>query len=426
LPRSRLHRRNGLLTTERFLPFDWLFGLEQFGIKFGLDNIHALVAELGHPERAFISVHVAGTNGKGSVVAMVDRALTAAGHRSGRYTSPHLVDLSERFVVDGQPVARPTLEAIATDVHDAVGRLLSRGQLQASPTFFEVTTAIAFETFRRARVEVAVCEVGLGGRLDATNVLRPAVTAITSIGFDHQQYLGNTLTDIAGEKAGIIKPGVPVVIGRLGPEARIAVEDVARRLGAPIIAADDRRALEPYAPLRLGLAGTHQLDNAVIAVRVLEELDRHGTDVPAAAIRAGLEEVVWPGRLEWRRLPDGREALLDAAHNPDGARALRDYLAASPPRPIVFAAMRDKDVRTIIEALAPVVSAFVMTRASNARSADPAVLADLARGADSHAAVAVEPVVGDALTHAWHLSPQIVVAGSIFLLGDVIKELQRP
>ena len=403
-----------------------MFGLEQFGIKFGLDNIHALVAELGHPERTFKSVHVAGTNGKGSVVAMVDRALTAAGHRSGRYTSPHLVDLSERFVVDGQPVARPALEAVVTAAHDAVGRLLSRGQLHGSPTFFEVTTAIAFEIFRRARVDVAVCEVGLGGRLDATNVLQPAVTAITSIGLDHQQYLGSTLGQIAGEKAGIIKRGVPVVLGGVGPEARAVIEEIASRLDAPIIPAHDSRALEPYAPIRLGLAGAHQVGNAVVAVRVLEELDRQGRVVPAAAIRTGLEQVAWPGRLERRRLPDGREVLLDAAHNADGARALRDYLAAAPPRPIVFAAMRDKDVRTIIEILAPVVSAFVMTRASNERSADPTVLADFARATDPRVAVAVEPVVGDALTHAWRLSPLIIVAGSIFLLGDVIKELRRP
>ena len=359
-------------------------------------------------------------------MAVVDRALTAAGHRSGRYTSPHLVDVSERFVVDGQPVARPALEAAVSDVHDAIGRLLSRGQLQASPTFFEVTTAMAFELFRRAGVDVAVCEVGLGGRLDATNVLQPAVTAITSIGLDHQQYLGHTLAEIAGEKAGIIKPGVPVVLGRFDPEARTVIEAVATRAGAPIIAADDSRALDPYAPLRLGLAGAHQVANAIVAVRLLEELNRQGTAVSPAAIRTGLEQVVWPGRLERRGLPDGREALLDAAHNADGARALRDYLTSGPPRPIVFAAMRDKDVRSIIETLAPVVSAFVMTRASNDRSADPAVLADLARSIDARVTIAVEPVVGDALARAWRLSPQIVVAGSIFLLGDVIKELQGP
>ena len=387
--------------------------------------MRALVAELGHPERAFRSIHVAGTNGKGSVVAMVDAALASAGHRSARYTSPHLVDLSERFVVLGQPIGRAPLESAAADLRDAVERLLSRGQLQTPPTFFEVTTAIAFELFRRAGVEVAVCEVGLGGRLDATNVLEPAVTAITTIGLDHQQYLGHTLADIAREKAGIIKQGVPVVIGRLGAEAIQAVEEVAARLEAPIVRAD-ADALAPYAPLRLALRGAHQIANAAVAVRVLEQFDRQGVSVSAAATRAGLEHVAWPGRLELRRLPDGREVLLDAAHNADGALALRDYLASSAPRPMVFAAMRDKDAAAMIETLAPVVSAFVMTRASNARSSDPSALAELARRVNPNLTIVVEPTAGSAMAHAWRLSREIVAAGSIFLLGDVTKELNGP
>jgi dihydrofolate synthase/folylpolyglutamate synthase len=387
--------------------------------------MRALVAELGHPERAFRSIHVAGTNGKGSVVAMVDAALAAAGHRSARYTSPHLVDLSERFVVFGQPIGRAPLEAAAGDLRDAVEQLLSRGQLQTPPTFFEATTAIAFELFRRARVDVAVCEVGLGGRLDATNVLEPTVTAITTIGLDHQQYLGHTLADIAREKAGIIKQGVPVVIGRLGTEAVRVVEEVAARLEAPIVRAD-ADALAPYAPLRIALRGAHQVANAAVAVRVLEQLDRQGVSVSGAATRLGLEQVAWPGRLEVRRLPDGKEVLLDAAHNADGALALHDYLANSAPRPMVFAAMRDKDAATMIETLAPVVSAFVMTRASNARSSDPSALAELARRVKPHLTIVVEPTAGSAIAHAWRLSPEIVVAGSIFLLGDVIKELNGP
>src|SRR5216683_6249143 len=165
-------------------PLDWLFGLDQFGIKLGLDNINTLLDALGHPERAFRSVHVAGTNGKGSVTAMVDAALRAAGHRSARYTSPHLIDLAERFVVDGRPVAPEALGQAVRDVRDVVSLLRRHGTLQFHPTFFEVTTAVAFELFRRAGAEVAVCEVGLGGRLDATNIVRPEVTAITSIAFD--------------------------------------------------------------------------------------------------------------------------------------------------------------------------------------------------------------------------------------------------
>jgi dihydrofolate synthase / folylpolyglutamate synthase len=388
--------------------------------------MQALVTELGHPERAFRSVLVAGTNGKGSVVATVDAALIAAGHRSARYTSPHLVDLSERFVIEGRPIGRAPLAAAAADLREAVNHLLSCGRLQGPPTFFEATTAIAFELFHRARVEVAVCEVGLGGRLDATNVLEPAVTAITTIGLDHQDYLGRSLAGIAREKAGIIKRGVPVVVGNLRPEALNVVEEVARSLNAPVAHAEGLTALATYAPVRLALQGTHQIANAAVAVRLLDELDRQGVTVSASAVRAGLEHVVWPGRLEVRRLPDGREMLLDAAHNADGAKALHDHLANAPPRPMVFAAMRDKDVAAMIETLAPVVSAFIMTRASNARSSEPATLAELARRADPRLTVAVEPSASAALAHAWRLSSEIVVAGSIFLLGDVMNELKRP
>ncbi len=387
--------------------------------------MRSLMAALGHPERSFRSVHVAGTNGKGSVVAMVHAALRAAGHCAARYTSPHLIELSERFVIDGRAVDRPALEAAAAGLRDAVDRLMAGGQLQAPPTFFEATTALAFDLFRRHHVEVAVCEVGLGGRLDATNVLEPMATAITTIGLDHQQYLGDSLASIAREKAGIIKQGVPVIVGPLPADARQVVEATASELGAPVIRADDQNALARYQPLRLALPGAHQLANATIAVKLLEEVDSLGLPVPASAIKAGLEQVVWPGRLETRTLADGREALLDAAHNPDGARALRDFLLTDSPRPIVFAAMRDKDATTMIELLAAAASAFVITRTSNLRSTDPSALAEAARRLSPALPVIVEPAVDLALAAAWQLSKRIVVAGSIFLLGDAMNVLNR-
>jgi dihydrofolate synthase/folylpolyglutamate synthase len=403
---------------------DWLFSLEQFGIKLGLDNIRTLLDELGRPERAFGSIHVAGTNGKGSVVAMVDACLRAAGWRSARYTSPHLVDLAERFVIDGRPVEHTALVAQAERLRSTVGHLLGAGQLSAPPTFFEATTAMAFALFRDAQIEVAVCEVGLGGRLDATNVLEPLVTAITTIGLDHQQHLGDTISAIAAEKAGIIKPGVPVVIGPLDPTARQVVETKALAAGAPVVEAD-LQALGRYGPPRLALAGAHQLDNAAVAVAILEELSRQNVAVPARAVTAGLEHVVWPGRLEVRRLDDRREVLLDAAHNPDGARTLRRFLEAAAPRPLVFAAMRDKDAEGMIRTLAPVVSVFVMTRASHQRSTDPILLAEAAARAAPDLPVLVEPSIEQALQAAWRLSHAIVVAGSLFLLGDVMKVLER-
>ena len=221
----------------RPLALEYLYSLERFGIKFGLDNIRTIVHALGRPDRAFDSVHIAGTNGKGSVTAMVDAALRAAGHRAARFTSPHLLDLTERFVIDGRPVAESALVAVISDVRDCIAGLLTAGAIPGQPTFFEVTTAAALELFRRAGVDVGVIEVGLGGRLDSTNVITPRVTAITSIAFDHEQYLGHTLGAIAAEKAGIIKPGVAMVVGRVAEEAGGVIEDIARERGAPLVSA---------------------------------------------------------------------------------------------------------------------------------------------------------------------------------------------
>jgi dihydrofolate synthase/folylpolyglutamate synthase len=400
-------------------PFTYLFGLEQLGIKFGLENISTIVAALGHPERAFHTVHVAGTNGKGSVVAMVDAALRAAGHRSARYTSPHLTDLTERFAIDGRPVARDQLAAVVADIRETVEGLRAEGALAVQPTFFEVTTAAAFEVFRRAGVEVAVLEVGLGGRLDATNVVSPMATAITSIDLDHQKFLGHTLREIAIEKAGIVKPSVPVVVGELHPEAGAAIEEVARQRGSRLIAA----ARADVADLTVGLRGDHQRMNAAVAVRLLQLVDACGLAAPREAVAAGLADPQWPGRLDVHRLPGDRELLLDAAHNPAGAAALASYLKAEcdAAPPLVFAAMRDKDSTGMLRALMPAVSRFIFTRASNPRSADPYDLAARARAIDPAFPASAEPSVADALAAAWRAARRVVVAGSIFLLGDVIR-----
>lgn len=401
-------------------PLQYLFSLEQFGIKFGLDNITAIVERLGRPDRAFASIHVAGTNGKGSVTAMVDAALRAAGHRSARYTSPHLIDLSERFVIDGRPVAHDALVAAAADVRDAVESLRADRTLDVQPTFFEVTTAIAFELFRRANVEVAVLEVGLGGRLDATNVVTPIVTAITSIAFDHQHYLGSTLAEIASEKAGIIKPHVPVVIGPLPKDAMEVITRIAAERGADLVRASPSGA-DGYS---VGLPGDHQRTNAAVARGVLETVNRHGVAVNATAIREGLARPSWPGRLDRRRLDDGREVLLDAAHNPAGAAALASYLSSDPDRrPLVFAAMRDKDIDGMLTKLLPAVGALIVTRAANARSADPGWIAGRARAIQPNMTIDVAPSIDEALAIAFRRSPRIVVAGSIFLLGDVLQRL---
>jgi dihydrofolate synthase/folylpolyglutamate synthase len=238
-----------------------------------------------------------------------------------------------------------------------------------TPTFFEVSTAIAFEIFKRAAVDVAVVEVGLGGRFDATNVLTPAITAITSIAFDHERHLGHTLSEIAFEKAGIAKRGVPLVIGRLPPEAAARIATVAREVEAPLFdahATTDRQ----YPPLTLSLPGRHQLENAAVAVAILERWSALVGHISTEAIVTGLTDCEWPARLEWLRVPPNGELLIDAAHNPAGAAALASYLqdTGSEKLPIVFAAMADKDLTRMIGALAPIASAFIATTVPHARA----------------------------------------------------------
>jgi dihydrofolate synthase/folylpolyglutamate synthase len=357
---------------------------------------------------------------------MVDTVLRRAGHRSARYTSPHLVDLSERFVVEGQPVDVATLHRSAEDVRRAIEGAVADGTLSTQPTFFEATTAMAFDIFRHAHVETAVIEVGLGGRLDSTNVIDPVVTAITSIDFDHQKYLGNTLGEIAGEKAGIVKPGVPVVVGDMAPEARAVIERIARERGAEVIPAGTGG--RDYGPIRLALRGAHQIANAHVAMRVLEVLDRAGIPVPPGAVVDGLTTVTWPGRLDHRTLPDGREVIFDAAHNPAGAAALASYLrsldGSDGRKPtLVFGAMRDKDVDGMLGVLLPVFGRMIVTRPSNARSADPDELAARARVLAPDLPIEVVASPSAAVSAATVTSRFVVVAGSIFLLGDVMQEL---
>ena len=422
----------------------WLAHLEQFGIKLGLDTIGVLMDALGHPERACPVLHVAGTNGKGSVSAMVSHALTSSGLVAARYTSPHLVHLEERFAVNGQPVSRVALDTALGQVRDTVAHLQSAGTLTVEPTFFEATTAAGFILFRQARADLAVVEVGLGGRCDATNIVAPLVTAITSVDFDHQAQLGTTLAAIAREKAGTIKPGVPVIIGPLAAQARAVVDDTARALGAPVVDAFDDVSVEHrrdgghfqvtvttptrrYGPLRLGLAGRHQVDNAVVAVRLLEVAATRGVPVTADAIAQGLTDVRWPARLEELGTPRGR-LLIDGAHNPAGARALASYLADLHPAglPMVVGMMADKALDEMLAALTGVARPLVLTRAPGARAADPRHLADIARAVAPGTEIVVEPDLDAALGRAWSHGPLVVVAGSLYLAGEVLARLRPP
>lgn len=423
---------------------DRLLALETFGIKLGLDNISRLCAALGHPERTFTTLHVAGTNGKGSVTAMVHAALVASGLRAARYISPHLVDLSERFVIGSQPVDAEALRGAAEDVLDCADTLKAPGGVPVHPTFFEATTAIAFELFRRAHVDVAVIEVGLGGRYDSTNIIAPAAGAITSIGLDHQQWLGETIEAIAFEKAGIIKPGMDVVIGALPDEARRVVCDVAAGQQARVIdAASSARVThdarggpdalvietpdDRYGPLSLALRGDHQIGNARVAIRLLEAARHKGIRVPKGAIERGLREVEWPGRLELIRLQGGGQVLLDAAHNVDGARALAAYLQREhPERPaLVIGVMRDKDVEGIIRALLPAVSSVVATAADTARAIPARELAARIAAVAPTVPVRAEPDPSTAIEQALLSGGTVCVAGSIFVVGAVRDRLRR-
>jgi dihydrofolate synthase/folylpolyglutamate synthase len=406
-------------------PLERLFALEQFGIKLGLDNIRALVEALGHPERAYRSVHIGGTNGKGSVAAMVERGLRAAGLLTGRYTSPHLDRIEERVAIDGAPIDRETFAAVTAHVLDAADGLQASGVLKAAPTFFEVSTAVAFEIFKRRHVQAAIVEVGLGGRFDATNVLMPEITAITSIAMDHERHLGHTLSSIAFEKAGIAKRGVPLVVGRLPDEAAARIAAVAAEVGAVVVDARSTTTDPTYPPLNLSLAGRHQIENAAVAIAILEQWSRSVSHVPTDAIVKGLTDCKWPGRLEWLRLPGGGEVLVDAAHNPAGATALALYLmdSGSAKLPIVFAAMRDKDVAGMIAALAPAASEFIATTVphARARSADEMAAAIRACSVTVPVTSAVPPEAAVAL--GLQRSPKVVAAGSIYMIGPLRARL---
>lgn len=404
---------------------DFLFSLERFGMKFGLANMATLCDALGHPEAAFKSILIAGTNGKGSVTAMVDTALRAAGHRAARYTSPHLVRLEERFVIDGCEVDTESLARCAARVQQITEALVASGTLEALPTFFECTTAIAFELFRDAGIDVAVLEVGLGGRLDATNIVSPIAGAIVSIDFDHQAQLGNSLASIAAEKAGIARRGIPIVCGEMPAEARDVIAAICHERGAIMIEVDRDAGIAARVAARpLALAGRHQAANAAVAVRLLDALNDQGIHVDEAAIRSGLTETKWPGRLETFNV-QGCMVLLDAAHNLAGARALAEFVRDAAPGGVtlVFAAMKDKAVAEMLAALRPIARRVICTTAPTPRALDAVSLAAIARDAGVDAGVVSDPF--DALAEACSAGRPVVVAGSIFLIGPVRERLAR-
>src|SRR5215213_141572 len=414
-------------------------GHETLAMKLGLRNTELLLNALNNPERAFPSVQIAGTNGKGSTAAMLDSVCRAAGIRTGLYTSPHLVSITERIKLGGAEISRESFAACATRVRDVSEQLLHDKRIEALPTFFEQLTAIALDAFRNARIDLAILETGLGGRLDSTTAANASIVAITQIALDHQEYLGNTIASIASEKAAIIRPGVRAVIARqLHPEALDVLLQRCQATGVAPVSAGDSHTIEDittagrfcvtfgtgddhYERVMLALRGRHQIENAAAAIRVAELLRGAGFDVSHSAIVTGLETAQHPGRLEL--IQHEPVFLIDGAHNPAGAESLRTYLDefASRPLTLVFGAMRDKQLERIGEILFPNADLLVLTTLDNPRSATPEMLepiaARYARGEILKTGASAE-ALQMALANTSR-EGMICVAGSLYLAGEM-------
>jgi dihydrofolate synthase/folylpolyglutamate synthase len=391
--------------------FLYALGNEIKSAKLGLERIVAVLAALGNPERAYRVVHVAGTNGKGSTCAMIDAGLRAAGVRTGLFTSPHLIEPTERIQIDGIPVSAGDFERAFNVVHEVAEKL----DLDCHPTYFETVTAMAFWLFREKQVHTAVVEVGLGGRLDSTNVVNPALTVITPIDFDHEAYLGHTIEAIAGEKAGILKPGVPAVFSRQRPEALKVLEARAAQVNARVTHFEDFEIRDLVVDARgsrfsgivCPLAGEHQVDNAVTAALALRAL---------GVSPAGIAEARWPGRIEY--VSPNPDIILDGAHNPAGARSLARYLErfyAGRRIWLVYGAMRDKAIDEVAGVLVPLAAELVLTAPDTSRALRPKALQEFAgRGQ-------IEPTVEAAIAYARaNAAPEdvIVITGSLFVVGE--------
>ncbi|NQU39305.1 MAG: bifunctional folylpolyglutamate synthase/dihydrofolate synthase [Lentisphaerae bacterium] len=412
----------------------------RFGIRPGLESEEKLMEALGHPERSFAALHVAGTNGKGSVCALLASMLQTAGYRTGLFTSPHLVALNERFRIDGEMIGDAELQALMERVETAAQSI--DGRVDHDATFFECCTAMAFEHFRDRKVQLAVVETGMGGRLDSTNVLEPAVTAITRIDMDHMAYLGDDIATIAAEKAGIIKPGRPVVIGAMCPEAREVIVRTAAERGAPLRDAVESVTIDlldvtlegqrltvhtgsqSYGPLLLPLLGAHQLENLAIAVATVETLrDRLELPISEEAIVNGIEATRWEGRLQV--LQANPPLLLDGAHNPSAAVVLVQSLKRIFKKRrfgLILGMCSDKNIRATLEALAPLKAPLWTVPLSNERgiSAEDLALLAEAAGLSAEPCRNVALATKKALAWAEEHDGVICIAGSLFLVGDVL------
>ena len=408
--------------------------------KFDLENITVLAERLGRPDRAYPTAHIAGTNGKGSTAAFLESILRHAGFRTGLNTSPHLEKINERIRINGAEISDQAFTETLTCIQVLIEELLAAGKLRAHPTYFECVTAMAFEYFARERVDFAVFEVGLGGRLDATNILVPVVTIITRIDFDHENFLGHSLREIAIEKAGILKPGVPLVLAGQQPEAREVILARAKELGCPAIEPAqifriDRESMqdgsvrarvietdsETIFEIAPSLPGRFQLQNALNAVAAARLLRNCGFQIPDDAVTGGIANTIWPGRLE--KLHSSPDVYLDGAHNPGAARELAHFLEQNfSGRKIwlIYAALRDKAVDEVADLLFPHAAEVIFTAPRTSRAVSATQLAEIA----GHHAVrfSVIPDAERAFEHALaEAAPEdsIFVTGSLHLVGQL-------
>lgn len=428
----------------------FLYGLRWFGAKFGLDNTLKLAALAGNPQEQLRFIHVAGTNGKGSTCAMLESIYRSAGLRVGLFTSPHLVAFGERIQVNRQPISEDDVAGLVAELRS----LLEQGWTAAvseklvpslapdtmarppgnpdsvaadHPTFFEVVTVMALRYFAAQKCDLVIWETGLGGRLDATNIVTPLASVITNIQFDHQKWLGETLASIASEKAGIIKPRIPVITGTDAPEALKSIEQAAHRQASPLTTvsmSEVQRA--PLNTIQLPLLGQHQKMNAAVAIATVEVLAPQ-IPVSEGAIRAGLSRIHWPGRLQLvtSRLAGRQKILLDGAHNVSGAEilvaALRDYFPAAKPA-LVLGILRDKDWCAMCEVLAPLAGQVLLVPVHSERTAEPHGLAEVCRRANPSVQVREYPSLAAALLAAASV-PFVAIAGSLYLIGEAMELL---
>lgn len=414
---------------------DEMYGLRRFGIKLGLDTIRRILQAMGNPQDSFATIHVAGTNGKGSIASALAAILKAAGLRAGLYTSPHLVRFNERICINGEPISDE-------EVVSAYEGVKTANPGEREPTFFEYATAMAFHAFRQGEVDWAVIETGMGGRLDATNIISPALSIISNVSIEHEMYLGTTLAEIAAEKGGIIKPGIPTVTGvKQAPAVRV-LETIARECNAPLfrLGKDFRvrrtsggtfayYGLENvWRNMRTGLPGNYQVDNAGIVLAACELLNRNKlADISLGNIQEGFDKRVWPGRLEV--VCENPMVILDGAHNRIAAKNLADYLTQTLSNrkiTLVVGILSDKPYKAMLKSLLPACDRVILTRPKIDRALAPEKLNDIAR--DLIDDITLKPDVVSALRYALDTAEAgeaICVGGSLYVVGDAKSALQK-